>query len=398
MSGETCQSALPLPLGMTVAGTTAQARNDFDISTNSSGCSTSSSAPDLVYQLVVAPMSTVRVTMNITSNVDLDLQAVEAPSSNCGAFIGAMTVGITCVATSATTSMNERLDLTNTTSQPKSYFLIVDGYQSLEMGAFVLRATELVRPAGPTEIEPNDTRVLADATGQTLSSGSVVNGTLEVAEADVFKFVASAAGVLRVEASSFDCTQATSTQLQLLDATGAPLFSEANTSEVACRVLVAQVQAGTYYLAVTRTATASTSWPYWLSGRVLMLGSTEVEPNDLTSQANLLADPLTTVCGSLAASGDTSDIYLFTLAQAANLHAEVIEAAGSTARCESTSTMATRLELLSGAGIVVDSDTSSGRGLCSRLERALTPGTYFLRVRSASAPASALSYCLHLSR
>jgi hypothetical protein len=78
------------------------------------------------------------------------------------------------------------------------------------------------------------------------------------------------------------------------------------------------------------------------------------------------------------------------------MQAEVIESmAGTMPTCES-GFLVSRLELLSGAGLVLSTDTTAGRSSCSRLDTGtlLSAGTYFLRVTEASTIRRGFPYCV----
>ena len=69
---------------------------------------------------------------------------------------------------------------------------------------------------------------------------------------------------------------------------------------------------------------------------------------------------------------------------------------GSMPTCESN-LISSRLELLSGAGLGLSSNTSGGRGLCSRIDEPspLSAGTYFLRItESLTTTRRGFPYCV----
>ncbi len=399
-TGQSCSSPLDLPIGQTLTGSTATGASNFNLTSSAAGCRSTSAAPDLVYQVVVPANTQVVVTATATT-WDMSLNAVKAPATNCGSLAGSATQGMVCGDSSDGTTGVERVQLLNSTANPVTWFIIVDGFagNTVQKGPFEIYSTLYTRPTGPSEVEPNDTRVLADATGQLLSSGAAINAELAVSEADLFRINVPTAGVLRLDANSFDCNGFLSVQLALLDSNAAVLSTEGLESLVSCRVLVAQVQPGTYYVSLARTATGPQPLGYWLTPTLLTNRTTETEPNDTTNQANLISgnDPI--VCGALAATGDLTDTYIFTLSQPTAVHAEIIESSTTSTTCESGA-LDTKLELLSGAGLVLDYDTFSGRGSCSRVEPAsqLAPGTYFLRVSEQSTTRQGFPYCLSLHR
>lgn len=397
-TGQNCTSPLALGTSQTLSGTTTGRTNNFRAQTSSNGCKAPSEASnDIVYQVVVPARTSVTVTTNATW--DLVLNAVRAPVSNCGTFAGGFTTGMICTDSSDFTTQTETVVLVNGDNTDVTWFVIVDGYLAADVGAFTISTTPRSMPAmTTTEIEPNDTRVLADASGQQFSGSTPFSGVLGVSEADLFKIVVTTSGVLRVDADALDCRQFSSTQLAVLDSNAAVVKSDTARARVSCITMLMNVEPGTYYVSLARTATAMTAAPYWLTATVQTSRLTETEPNDTSNQANLINGSSVVVCGSLAASGDVNDSYLITVAQAEQLHAEIIEGSStSTPTCEALS-LDSRIDLMSGAGIVLQTDTSSGRGNCSRLEAALTPGTYVLRVSEVSTLRAGFPYCLAVRR
>lgn len=394
-TGDSCQSPRLLPFGSPVQSTTSSRPNSFRFQT-SMGCRVTDIAGDVVYRLDVPAGGAVQLTANAAWDVVMNV--VQAPETNCGSLVGGMTQGATCVASfDVGTSGNESGLITNSTGATVTYFVIIDGYTSSMSGSFTLSAELFLRPAGPTEVEPNDTRVLADATGQVLPPGTAINATLALGEADLYRINVATPGVLRLTAEGFGCLSFTSIRMSLLDSTAAVVSSVDYSTPSACRLLVAQVQQGTYYVSVARTATGSQPLPYWVTATLLTGRTPEVEPNDTTNQASLFTGPDTVVCGALGTTTDFTDVFIFTLAQPARLQAEVIESmAGAMPSCESD-TLSSRLELLSGAGLAISSDTIGGRGSCSRLDEAvpLMPGTYFLRISEVfSTTRRGFPYCV----
>ncbi len=360
------------------------------------GCRLSDTAGDVVYRLDIPAGGAAQVTANATWDVVMNV--VQAPEANCGSLVGGMSQGATCVASfDIGTSGNESGLITNSTGATVTYFIIIDGYTSSMSGSFTLSAELFLRPAGPTEVEPNDTRVLADATGQVLAPGASINATLATGEADLYRINVATPGALRLTADGFGCQGFGSIRMSLLDSTATVLSSVDYSTPSACRLLVAQVQQGTYYVSVARTATGTQPLPYWVTATLLTARTSEVEPNDTTNQATLFTGTDTVVCGALGMTTDFTDVFIFTLAQPARVQAEVIESmAGVMPSCESSS-LSSRLELLSGAGLSIASDTNGGRGACSRIDEAvsLMPGTYFLRMTEVfSTTRRGFPYCV----
>ncbi len=207
----------------------------------------------------------------------------------------------------------------------------------------------------------------------------------------------ASAGALRLELNSFACQAFTGVRLALLDSAATQLSIEDLSSLTACRLMVAQVQPGTYYVAVSRTQTGSQPLPYWITPTLNTARTTEVEPNDTTNQANLVTGADVVMCGALGTTTDFTDDFIFTLSQPAVMHAEVLESSTMSTTCESN-LLDSRLELLSGAGLQLLTNADTGRGLCSRVESVgtLTAGTYFLRVTETASPKRGFPYCVSL--
>ncbi|MCA2977673.1 MAG: hypothetical protein INH37_05270 [Myxococcaceae bacterium] len=349
-----------------------------------------SPASDVVYRIDVPAGAVATVTAQATW--DLVLNAVQVPASNCGS----PTQATTCAtfADSSSTGL-ETVRLSNLSNAPSAYFIIIDGYSSPSSGAFSLSAEVFQRPVAPVEIEPNDTRTLADLTGQVLTTGNTINGELGVTEADLFRVNVQTAGVLRLTVNGFGCSGFTGTRLSLLDASANSLSLDEVSTASTCRSLVVQVQPGTYYASFSRTASGTQPLSYWLSASVQSGRIAEVEPNDSTNQAMLITGQDVIVCGALGTTTDFTDTFAFVAPAAFRVQAEVIESMpGVMPSCESQ-LISSRLELLSGAGLVLASDLTSGRGNCSRLEESPPAGTYFLRVNeNVSFGRIGFPYCL----
>ncbi len=394
-TGDSCQSPRLLTFGSPVQSTTTAWPNNFRFQT-SMGCRLTDTTGDAVYRLDIPAGGVAQVTT--TATWDVVVNVVQAPESNCGALVSGMSQGASCVASFDGNSTGSETGLiTNSSGATATYFIIVDGYSPSMSGAFTLSAELFLRPAGPTEVEPNDTRVLADATAQVLPPGTAINATLATGEADLFRINVATPGALRLTAEGFGCQAFTSIRMSLLDSTATVLSSVDYSTPSACRLLVAQVQQGTYYVSVARTATGTQPLPYWVTATLLTGRTSEVEPNDTTNQATLFTGPDTVVCGALGMTTDFTDVFIFTLSQPARVQAEVIESmAGVMPSCESTN-LSSRLELLSGAGLSIASDTNGGRGACSRLDESvpLMPGTYFLRMTEVfSTTRRGFPYCV----
>jgi hypothetical protein len=391
-TGESCSSPRLLIPGTPVSASTQGLRNTFNF-VEMGGCLPSSSAPDVVYQLEIPPRSGAIVVA--TSSWDMVLTAVKAPLTNCGVLTAGQTTGATCAQTSDQTSGTERLSLINDSPTVATWFIVIDGYESFQFGSFTLNAAVTTRPVGPSEVEPNDNKALADATNQTLTPGTPLNGVLDLNEADTFRINVPTAGVLRLDVGGLDCDTLGATRLSLLDAMANQLSVETSQSATGCRVMVAQVNQATYYVTLARSLPGTEPAGYWITPTLLTTRIDETEPNDTINQANLITGADVVVCGVLGTTTDFVDSFLFTLSQPAVLHAEIIESSTSTVRCESNQ-LDSRLQLLSGAGIGLTTNSDSGRGACSRIDSnvPLQPGVYSLQLLEASSLKSGFPYCL----
>ena len=134
--------------------------------------------------------------------------------------------------------------------------------------------------------------------------------------------------------------------------------------------------------------------------------STEVEPNDIQAQANVLSGLELVAHGSHQLTSDL-DWYAITIpiGNPLSVRAELIE--GSAETCESNG-VDSHLTLFNAAGTQMVADDDDGRGYCSLIDGTgsapldaaahdLPAGTYFLRVRSSSTsntPANMFDYKL----
>jgi cysteine-rich repeat protein len=122
----------------------------------------------------------------------------------------------------------------------------------------------------------------------------------------------------------------------------------------------------------------------------------EVEPNGSPAEASaraslfpaLLVQDDALLHGALTPAGDT-DLFRIDLAAPAVLRAELSE--GTSADC---ATIQVVLELLDAAGLLLDTDTSSGLGSCGALTYALAAGTYYAAVSEAGLDDVVADYAL----
>ncbi|WP_224241928.1 pre-peptidase C-terminal domain-containing protein [Hyalangium gracile] len=208
-----------------------------------------------------------------------------------------------------------------------------------------------------------------DASGQATSLTAPISGTgtLETAgDVDAFSFSG-----LAEEVYTFTCTgTSVDCNVLLLDSSGATVASDTSTSANAS-ITYRLPRAGTWFLHVKSTATATGSYGYQLVG----LGTDE--HGDTTDTATPV------VVGGPAAGGriDTStDVDLFSFSALAGHIYEIT--------CTSTN-LSCALELLSGTGTVLGSSSGANARVVYEVGPA---GIYYFRIASASSSAGTYSY------
>ncbi|MBI5545354.1 MAG: PPC domain-containing protein [Deltaproteobacteria bacterium] len=178
--------------------------------------------------------------------------------------------------------------------------------------------------------------------------------------------------------------------LRLFDAAGAQAnFDTAGSGIGNCPALVVDLPAGTYYVQVS--AAGSVTVPaYLLEVRFEGDRGSEVEPNETTLTASVLAGSDSAIFGDHQVLADV-DVYAVTVpAGASGIRAEIVEGDG-TETCESNG-IDSYLTLYDSAGSTLTSDDDTGRGFCSLIDGTgalpldpsaggLSPGTYYLEVK-----------------
>ncbi len=142
--GETCAAPAMVGANTTVLSTTTGLMNDFVFADVGScqGTSTTSTAPDAVFQTTIPPNS--RLTVSATAAWDLVLNVIASPAATCGTGMGA---GIVCLGgVDSNSSGTESLVVSNpSTTTGLVVYILVDGY-STGVGAFELTTSTAVIP------------------------------------------------------------------------------------------------------------------------------------------------------------------------------------------------------------------------------------------------------------
>ncbi|MEO0460739.1 MAG: PPC domain-containing protein [Myxococcota bacterium] len=113
----------------------------------------------------------------------------------------------------------------------------------------------------------------------------------------------------------------------------------------------------------------------------------EFEPNDTLAEATPFPSNSGVLTGRIDADGDI-DYFSFSLETPAGVR---IFTEGVSDECS----LDTTLDLKDSDGDVIEFDDDGGTGLCSRIERVLFDGVYFIRVRSVFEDPG--DYTLHLA-
>ena len=265
------------------------------------------------------------------------------------------------------------------------------------------------QPGSTSEVEPNGTTAQADSAPVQISGSQQIAGAITpLADLDHFRVLSSAEQVWRLEAfdnSGTDCTGGITTTLRFQDNAGTQLVTDATSGISTCSAITFTVPAGAYYIQVRETGDNSAVPAYRMHATAISAASTEVEPNDIQAQANVLSGLELFAHGSHQLTSDL-DWYAITVPAGGSVRAELIE--GSTAEsCESNG-IDSRVTLFTSAGVQLVTDDDDGRGFCSLIDGTgsvpldatahdLPAGTYFLRVRSSSTsntPANMFDYKL----
>ncbi|MBK7860230.1 MAG: hypothetical protein IPJ65_16770 [Archangiaceae bacterium] len=169
--GETCATAAVLAGPGVITATTTGATNDQYFS-DITGCAgqdpDTAGAPDVVFRITVPAGNRLTATVNATWDSVVNL--VAAPATNCG-VLGADggTSGETCVGNAdSNSSGNEVATYLNIGATDQDVFIVVDGFDATEQGAFSLTTAVAPVPAGDT-----CATAAAFTTSQTLTAQSL---------------------------------------------------------------------------------------------------------------------------------------------------------------------------------------------------------------------------------
>ncbi|MBI2378197.1 MAG: DVUA0089 family protein [Deltaproteobacteria bacterium] len=133
-------------------------------------------------------------------------------------------------------------------------------------------------------------------------------------------------------------------------------------------------------------------------------GLVEVEPNDSTATANdstLTGAGLVSIAGTLPGGSSDRDFFRLVVATNLNLVAHTYSQPGDPASvCPPGAGLDTAIGIYNSAGTRLDrNDDAGGGNYCSRVTRALTPGTYYVEVeywQYPTPPAATQSYVLDI--
>ncbi len=239
-----------------------------------------------------------------------------------------------------------------------TYYAEVSGGSPTALGAYTL-VTSLI-PGTPPDDHGN---VSADATA--ISTDGLVLGTFERSgDVDVFRVVLPSAGRLAMHSGG-----PLDPNLELRDSGGALLLSDADSGPGANFQAVTLLSAGTYYLHLSGF-NASLIGSYRLhtnfTPNAIALAD---DHNELPDTGTALSEGAgSAVAGNLSEAGDT-DFFRITITQSGFL--QVL----------TTGTADTDGALFDSSGIQVLADDDSGASSNFLLPLAVTPGTYYARVR-----------------
>jgi cysteine-rich repeat protein len=247
------------------------------------------------------------------------------------------------------------------------------------------------------ETEPNNTVAEANLVPALTGNALIGSSIGVVGDKDIFKLDVATTSVIRFETFeglNADCPNILTT-LRLLNAAGSEIKIDTPPDAVAsgiknCAALVVRLDPAAYYIQVERTGNTSTIPFYLLQVAFETSQGSEVEPNDLQSQATALTGADVYVFGDHQVSADL-DFYAVTVPAGKSIRAELIEG-DATLPCEGSG-MDSLLTLFNAAATQLDQDDDGGRGQCSAIDGTgaaprngsahnLGAGTYFLLVKA----------------
>ena len=142
-SGESCNAPVVLGPNTRVTSTTTGLTNDYAIATGGL-CRQSSLAPDAVFQVTIPANS--RFVVTTIASWDMVLNVIGAPAANCG---GTMGTGMVCLGGSDGVSGTETVSLLNNAATALTVYVLVDGWQSNELGNFEISTVTTAIPPPP---------------------------------------------------------------------------------------------------------------------------------------------------------------------------------------------------------------------------------------------------------
>jgi hypothetical protein len=392
-ANDTCANAIPLTLNTPVAGTTAGATNDYQLSgaTAFQGLGhLTSTAPgrDVVYSFTAPAAGTYSFRVNNYAQ-----NAVLYTASGCPSGTAPITVTTALLAANRTSTGVAEEILCQTLTAGQQVFVYVDDSTSANAGAsFVLEVNECVR-----ETEPNGTPAQANPFTFGME-GSIT----PAAEADFFSLGTPAAGSRLFAMADGAAASSNDFDLRVTNLTSTLEYDDGN-NDTAFGGLAPNV-GGTIldgtasFLRLSHFSSTTQSEPYRLYAVVqppLASAAIEAEPNDAIATAS--TSPLNYFSGATASSLDT-DLFSFS----ANA-GQLIYLGLDNDPLRNNTPINGALALLNSAGTVLvsvndtgsTSSTTSGAGSLTATTpnspaegltfRVLTTGTYFARVTAASA-------------
>lgn len=247
------------------------------------------------------------------------------------------------------------------------------------------------------EVEPNGTTAQADGNAVQIAGSKQIAGAISpVADLDFFKVTNAAPSVWRFETfdnTGADCTGGITTTLRYFNSAGVQVLADVTSGISTCSAVSYTFPAGTYYMEVEEAGNNSAIAAYRLQASQISAGSTEVEPNDVLAQANVLSGLEFVAVGSHQVSTD-ADWYAITVPAGNSVRAELIEGNLAAETCESNG-VDSQITLFNAGGAQLVADDDAGRGFCSMIDGTgsvplhaaahnLAAGTYYLRVQASS--------------
>lgn len=142
-ANDTCEGALPLPLGITIANTRG-ARNDYTFVRDGGGCiEVEEDAPDVVYRVELAVGSTLSVQARADFDVSLALHGPDpGAAAGGGPSVICTPTSTRCVAGAEAAGATEAEMLRYTATAAGTYYLVVDAFFSELIGEIELNRLE----------------------------------------------------------------------------------------------------------------------------------------------------------------------------------------------------------------------------------------------------------------